>query len=298
MVGTRPPMPWLPIITNTLYMNTIKRNQAGEEDKYFRRAANILRGYENSVNSILKTIRFDTNIGQASTPDDKLIVNLYDGGSSVFRRTKHPFIGIGYSQWSFIVMLEELYQLIKQKIEQNPGIKNILVIGLCKDSVAAAYTALSLNRDFPHFGVGVFGAPWLGEWRTGKQMCGNVLVSPTHERVREQQPYKGLFQLFGDPFTMLEECQKEGLNIHAFSFYAINENCKYEENNACRLGPFLNKKYVFLSKADEAFPGIHTKILKIVKNLPEVFERWIDGMFEIIEKQPTDARLCSEFLEG
>lgn len=279
-------------------MNAIRHSRAGQPDGYFSNADSILQGYENSANNIFNTINFNSNIDQVAVQNGKLIVNFYDGATSVFRRTKHPFIGIGYSQWSFMMILEKLYQRIKGNIERNSDIKNILVIGLCKDSVAATYNALRLKRDFPHYGVGVLGAPWLGDWRTGKQMCGNVSVSPSHERIRETQPYKDLFLLFGDPCTMLEECQKEGMNIHAFSFYAVNEKCRYEENNAMRLGPFLNKQYVFHAKDDEPFATIHTKILQIVKERPEVFERWIDEMFEIIETLPTNARLRTEIQEA
>lgn len=221
-----------------------------------------------------------SSINEVNKYADELLINLYDGNNSVFRNLRSPFMGIKHHQWEGLLLLDRMQLDIEHKIRKMPGLKSILLTGICKDALMALILAFRLKKDFPYLHLGVWGCPWPLDFSGESPMHQGKYISPAHEQVRKKKTFLSLFQRYGDPLAILRQEKFSGL--HLFGFYSSNPHWDCDAEATRRLEPYLTKTYVHHAENDEDIVLVHGKITQLVKQKPELIHSWMNEMFHKI----------------
>lgn len=213
----------------------------------------------------------------------ELLVNPYDGNSSVFRHVGRPFIGMRYHQWEGLMLLERMYSDVEKEVRKMPRLQSVLMMGICKDAFAALILAQRLKKNFPHLHIGVWGCPWPVDFSGHSPVYRGVRISPSHAQVREKKPFNNLLQRYGDPPRLVRQPETSGLCL--FAFYSTNQHWTLDEEATKRLGPCLLKTYAHQADNSEDDTVVHGKIISLVKEKPELIQSWIKEMLRMMETE-------------
>lgn len=213
----------------------------------------------------------------------ELLVNPYDGDNSVFRHASRPFIGMRYHQWDGLMLLERMYLDVEKGVRKMPRLRSVLLMGICKDAFAALILAQRLKKNFPHLHIGVWGCPWPVDFSGHSPVYRGVMVSPSHAQIREKSPFKNLLQRYGDPLRLIRQPESSGLSL--FAFYSTNQHWTLDEEATKRLGAHLLKTKVHQADASEHGAAVHGKIVRLVKEKPELVQSWMEEMLRMMETE-------------
>lgn len=237
----------------------------------------------------LLAYQYTHSINEITKYATELTVNPYDGYSSVFRHTNRTFIGMGYRQWDFLLLLDRMYRDLEQAIQRMPRLQSILLMGICKDAIPSLYLAQQLKKNFPHLHIGVWGCPWPCDYSGPSPVVNGLTLSPSHALICNSEPYQSLLRCYGDPLAMLKRPDTEG--IHLFGFYGKNNAWCVDEQAADRLTPYLQKTYTHECGDGENVSQVHGKILQLCKQQPAMISSWIDEMFSIMKTPATRGKI-------
>lgn len=212
----------------------------------------------------------------------ELVIHPFDRPGQYFLPELHrPVITLHYHHWDMILYYERMYQDVAELLCRLPHLNSVLCMGVCKDVLASLYLAVRIKRDYPSLNVGVFGCPWVGDCR-GEDLRYDMFL-PFHKGDEKGVYYPDVMGKCGDVLAMLKEAESEGESIRCFSFYAFASIWTYDQYAAGRLSPYLEKIYR-LNCPDTKDPmDIHTQIIPLIRQHPEIFMQWLDEMFQIMQ---------------
>lgn len=226
---------------------------------------------------------YHSTVNEVNKYATELLINPYDGNNSVFRHASRPFIGMRYCQWEGLLLLERMYHDVEREVRKMPRLQSILLMGICKDAFAALILAQRLKKHFPHLHMGVWGCAWPVDFSGESPLYRGIRVSPSHTQVREKTPFNNLLQRYGDPLTLIRQPETSGLCL--FAFYSSNQHWTLDEEATERLAPYLLKTYVHQADNKEHYTVVHGKIVRLVKEKPELVQSWIEEMFRMMEAE-------------
>ncbi len=226
--------------------------------------------------------------------ETELLVNPHDGGGSAFRRLNRPFVGLGYEQWDYVLLLDRMEDDVQACVDRMPRLRSVLLTGMCKDSLAALVLARRLKRRNPRLRVGVWGCAWAGDFSGESPVYRGVVISPAHARYSVSDPRRKLLARLGDPLALARETRERGFPVHLFSFYAKNAKWMLDAEAALRLRAFVSKYYVWEAEEEESLAQVHGKILHLCQKEPGLIQRWVDEMFHVLATTSPDDRLKTE----
>ena len=173
---------------------------------------------------------------------------------------------------------------LEREIRKLPRLNSILLIGICKDSLAAQILGQRLKKTFPHLHIGVWGCSWITDMSGPSPVHRGIPVSPAHEKICRQEPFKSLLKRYGDPLANIRESNVPGL--HLFAFYSSNQSWQLDRESTVRLEPYIEKTYVHEGKDEEHHTQIHGKIIQLIKQTPELVQQWTFEMFHLMQARP------------
>lgn len=226
---------------------------------------------------------YSSTINEVNKYAEELLVNPYDGNNSIFRHSNRPFMGMRHHQWDGLLLLERMYLDVESGIRKMPRLRSILLLGICKDALLALVLAQRLKKNFPHLHIGVWGCAWPVDFSGESPVHRGVNVSPTHAGIRDKKPFKSLLQRYGDPLSLIRQPEASGLDL--FAFYSTNSHWTLDEEATKRLAPYLLKTYVHQAEDGEHCTVVHGKIVRLVKEQPELIQSWMDEMFQMMETE-------------
>lgn len=188
-----------------------------------------------------------------------------------------------YHQWDGLMLLERMYLDVEKGVRKMPRLRSVLLMGICKDAFAALILAQRLKKNFPHLHIGVWGCPWPVDFSGHSPVYRGVMVSPSHAQIREKSPFKNLLQRYGDPLRLIRQPESSGLSL--FAFYSTNQHWTLDEEATKRLGAHLLKTKVHQADASEHGAAVHGKIVRLVKEKPELVQSWMEEMFRMMETE-------------
>lgn len=242
------------------------------------------------------TCKFSDNIEGRNSKSRFLIVNPHDGHSSTFRHLGLPILGMGYEKWNFLFLLDRMYRDLSERVKLMPELESLIFMGICKNSLPAAWLVLRFKKEHPEYKLGIWGCPWIGDRSRGENEYESLLDTQEARSYAISSPYKEMLSLYGDPLTMLEKAKRDGLRVPLFSFYGTNARFRADEKNSDRLSDFITKKY-YLPLQKQICPSAgHSLIFQLMKSCPEIIGRCLTEILSIISQYSEDRKFQDEVL--
>lgn len=228
---------------------------------------------------------------------EELIINPFDRPEKHFLLTddNRPTINIRYLQWDMLLHLQEMDQDVSERIRQMPCLKSVLLAGLCKDCLAAAYLALRLSEKFPELSFGVWGCPWVANRKTADLRKG-PLWSWDNIQTCSLPPYNNVLLRWGDPADIFKEISRLSLKVRGFAFYGSSLHWSHDRDSTERLSPYLCKHYIYKSASPESGQELHTIIIQIIRQHAALYHDMINDMFTMLRKNDLPGKCVKEVL--
>ena len=220
-----------------------------------------------------------SSINEVNKYAGELFINPCGCNDFVLQNFQCPSIGIKYG----LLQLDRMYLDVKREIGRMAGLHSILLAGVCKDALIALMLACRLKKDFPHLHMGIWGCPWpidSSDKSLGHQ--GDTLSSKD-EQTREKESFESLVLRYGDTLGILQQVQSCGL--HLFGFYDSNPHGTLDAEATERLELYLMKANIRQAESDECCARVHEKIMRLVKQKPEMVQLWINEMIQEITQE-------------
>lgn len=228
---------------------------------------------------------------------EELIINPFDRPGKHFLLTddNRPTINIRYLQWDMLLHLQEMFQDVSERIRQMPCLKSVLLAGLCKDCLAAAYLAFRLSKKFPELSFGVWGCPWIANRKTADLRKG-PLWSWDNIEICNLPPYNNILLQWGDPADIFKEISRLSLKVRGFAFYGSSPNWCHDRECSERLNSYLCKHYIYEPAFLETCHGLHTVIIHIIRKNSALYHYMVNDMFALINKPDLPEKCVKEVL--
>lgn len=228
---------------------------------------------------------------------EEWIIDLFDRpDKSWLAHMGRPALRFRYAAWDMLLRMEDMCRDALAALERRPMVKRILLVGICKDCLAALHIALELKRRSPQLEIGVLGCPWPGDCSTLESRSG-LLWSSSDSDFYRQGLFDSLFRRYADPVVMWMDAHKEHLNIRGYSFYGEKKAFSFDRECTKRVEPFLCK--MFTTPLDETSESKdpHHHVSFFQRKHPAVFQRMIDLLFEDL-RHPEPEGECVRYAVG
>lgn len=217
---------------------------------------------------------------------EQLVVFLTSYSHPIFE-AKYDILRLKFNMYDILIMLDEVEEIIDQVFKTMPKLRTVIVLGMCKDSVAG----LELTNRF------LSNEKYRGKLRFGflgmitYDLSATCSLHPALPKIStymdaiSKEPYKSLLAKYGNTEQAIARIREIDPGYHPaiINCYSFNSNNMYDADNNKEISYLLDEWWFLKAPEDldekSAHRYVHINLMERTNKFSEMF----DEAFRITE---------------